>query len=175
VEVAFTEAGTVVNRLFRTERLTTTPPAGTGASILIVTVTVDPPTTLGLENVKLATPGARTVKVPVSTVPLPEVAVMVAVMFALTLTVVIGKLTELLPAAIVTDAGTMADGLLVAGESLSFSLKVIPPGPAGLCREIVPVEFPCPPTTDEGLMAIENGTELIVRVAVTPSVVGELR
>jgi len=76
--------------------------------------------------------------------------------------VVISKLTVLAPADTVTDAGTVAAGLLL------FNATMAPPVGAGAVRVTVPVE-PEPPMTVAGSTFTElrdAGTGLTVRMAV---------
>jgi len=76
--------------------------------------------------------------------------------------VVISKLTVLAPADTVTDAGTVAAGLLL------FNATMAPPVGAGAVRVMVPIE-PVPPMTAVGLTLTElraAGTGLTVKVAV---------
>jgi hypothetical protein len=88
-----------------------------------------------------------------------SVAVIVDVVFAPTLTVVTVNVAEVAPAAIVTDAGT------VALEPLAVSVTVKPPAPAGLATDTVPVEL-AGPMTVVGLSDSVNEGIVTVRVAV---------
>ncbi len=88
------------------------------------------------------------------------VAVIVAEVEVDTATVVTVNVVLVAPAAIVTEAGT------VALELLELKLTVTPPDPAALGRLTVPVEE-FPPATVVGLrVSPERPAVLIVRVAV---------
>jgi len=120
-----TEAPTVATAVLFEVVETTMPPVG--AAGVIVTVAVDefPPTTDVGFNVRPVTAGALTSRTAVLVVPGME-AVMVALVLVETPTVVIVQLPTVWPAAIVTDAGTVAEG------SLEERVTITPPAGAGV-------------------------------------------
>ena len=77
-----------------------------------------------------------------------RVAVIVAVVCALTPVVVTANVAVVCPAGTVTDAGT------VAAATLLLVVTTVPVAPAGPLRVTVPVE-PLPPNTDDGLKVSE--------------------
>jgi len=160
-----TDAGGVVCEL-EAERLTTMPPVGAALLIVTVPVVLLPPRTVVGFNVKPVSTGALTAKVAVA-VAEPVVAVIVSDLLADTATVVAVNVPVFCPAAIVIDAGTVAEA------SLDDSVTVIPPVGAMPVKVAVPVEETPPPTV-AGLSAtvVITGV-LIVSVAVSgfPSLV----
>jgi len=101
-----TLAGTVAALVALDDNVTTNPPVGAGLEIVTVPVSVDPPRTDGFAKVTVVTVGAVTVKVAFAVEPFTD-AVIVEVEFAPTASVLIAKLAEFEPAAIVTVAGTV--------------------------------------------------------------------
>ena len=86
--------------------------------------------------------------------------VIVALVLDETAVVLTVNVAEVAPAAIVTEAGT------VALAKLDVRLTTVPPGPAGPFRVAVPVEG-LPPMTDEGArVRLVSAAGLIVSVAV---------
>ena len=153
-----TEAGTVALALLLL-KVTTRPPVG--AALLTVTVPVEgfPPTTeVGLRTSDEAV-GAVIVRFAVADWPFAE-AVIVAVALAATGVVETVNVALVPPEATVTEAGTVAETLLL--ERLTTN----PPAAAGLDRVTVPV-LEEPPTTEVGLRtSVEIAGAVMVRVAV---------
>lgn len=139
-----TVAGTAEEALL-SARATTKPPVG--AALLSVTVPCDatPPTTeVGLSATAVSV-GALTARFTVCAV-LCAVALIAAVLFVVTPSVVTVKVPVVAPAAIVSVAGR------VALASLEVRATVAPPAGAALVRVTVPVEV-APPSTDVGSRA----------------------
>jgi hypothetical protein len=137
------------------------PPAGAAESRVTVPVELAPPLTLvGLTFRVESVPAAVIVSEAFFVVPL-NAPLMVAVAVAVTVRVVTGNVAEVWPAATVTEAGTVAFGLLLE------SATAIPPAGAAPLSFAVPVEE-FPPTTDVGLsVTLESATfGVIVRAAV---------
>jgi len=124
-------------------RLTFAPAAG--AVPLRVTVPVDesPPATLEGSRVRVASTAGVILRAPLTEAPLAE-AVTFALVVALTPMVAPVKEANVLPAAMVTVAGTLR------AVELEASLTESPPLAAGDPMEIVPVDE-SPPTTVVGL------------------------
>ena len=140
-----TVAGTVPAAVLPEVRATTNPPVG--AALVIVTVPVEavpPVTAVGL-NVSPERVGAVSARAAEALVPFTE-AEMLAVAFAPTATVVTVKVAVVVPAATVTEAGTVAAALSDA------RLTVKPPTGALPVRVTVAVEG-LPPTKDVGFNA----------------------
>ena len=123
-------------------RLTTTPPAGAGASMVIVAVDVLPPATDVGESVTDTGAGPRTVSDVVTVTPL-FVALSVAVALLWINVVVTLNVAVDAPAATVTLAGT------VAAARLDDTVTTRPPAGAGPDSVTVPVAD-APPRTDAG-------------------------
>ena len=159
-----TEAATVAAEVDELLRVTTLPlgPAGLLRVTVPVIVTLQPPTTVEDDKARLDTVAAVIVSVEV-TDALPIVAVMVALAFADTATVVTVKVPVLAPAAIVTDAGTVALVLLDLSDTTN------PPVGAMLLIVTEPVDVD-PPSTDVG----ETVTLLTVGAVIAKEAVDEL-
>jgi hypothetical protein len=141
-----TDAGTVAAALLLF-KATGVPPGA--AMPLSVTVPVDefPPfTEVGLRLNDRSAAG-EIVSLAVGAA-LFRVAVIVAVVCALTPVVVTANVAVVCPAGTVTDAGT------VAAATLLLVVTTVPVAPAGPLRVTVPVE-PLPPNTDDGLKVSE--------------------
>lgn len=135
------------------------PPAGAGLLIVIVPVEVAPPETEVGFSERVATVGAVRAKFAFADDAL-ELAVMFAVAFAATGTVVTAKVPEVVPAGIVPVAGTVTAGLL------ERSATDRPPAGAAELIVIVPVE-PTPPITVVGFKdSVNTVGPFTVRVAV---------
>ena len=130
-----TLAGTVPMVVDDDARVTTAPPIGAALVRVTVPVTVLPPVTAVTTVVRLDKTAAGGVTVMVA-VPLElfVVAVMVAFVFAFTVPAVIVKLAVRVPAATVTDTGTLA-----TAESLDERLTTLPPTGALVDKVTVPV------------------------------------
>ena len=142
------------------ESVITKPPVG--AALLMVTVPVDdfPPTTLAGLRVSDTRVGGLMVIAPVCVIE-PSVPLMTAVVCDATANVLMVKVAEDLPEATVTDAGTVAELLLLD------SLTTKPPDGAAAVRVAVPIAD-APPTTLAGATFTETSVGgLIVRVAFT--------
>jgi hypothetical protein len=126
------------------ESVTTNPPVGAGALIVTVPVTLVPIRPLvGLTDTADAAGG---VTVTVADFELPgTVAVMVAVVFALTEVVVTVAVVDVAPAGTIAVAGTLAEPLLLERATET------PAAPAAAFSVIVAVEFCAPPRTLVGL------------------------
>jgi len=154
--------------------VTVAPPAGAAPFNVTVPVELFPPTTdvgflVSVDNV-----GALTVRVVVRATP--YVPVIVTEVFTATGVVVMVKVADRAPAAIVTLAGTCAADVL-----LLLSVTTAPAGGAAPLRVTVPVEL-LPPTTEVGDRVTEDKDAdatvsvafvLVPRVAVTTEVVVE--
>ena len=136
-----TLAGTVASAMDELSA-TTTPPAGAGASMVIVAVDDFPPATDVGESVTDTGAGPRTVSDVVTVTPL-LVALSVAMAFVVMGVVVTGKVAVVAPATTVTLAGTVADARLDAKST------TLPPVGAGPDNVTVPVDD-APPRTDVG-------------------------
>jgi hypothetical protein len=122
-EAIVTEPGTVAS-FELLERVTTTPEEGAGPVRVTVPVDELPPVTAeGLRVTEVKT-GASIVRAAVLETE-PALIVIVADVLAATGLVVIGNVTDVLPAGIVTEPGTPAEGELLD------SSKVNPPAGAG--------------------------------------------
>jgi len=164
------------------ERDTAIPPVGAGPVRDTVPAELEPPTTDVGFRVTLSRVGTATVSVAVFVVA-PRVALMVAVIFAVTAVVAVVNVADVLPEATVTDAGTVTP----LATSLLERVTTVPPAGAGPDRVTVPDEL-APPVTDVGFRAalssvgavtvsaavlvVEPRTALIVAetLAVTPVV-----
>jgi len=153
-----TVAGTVTAALLEL-RVTTVPPVGAAPVIVTVPVELVPPATLaGLKLSALIT-GVVTVRTADAEVLLNAAEI---VEVPLTANVVIGKVAVVLPAATVTEAGTVAAAVL---EDVRVTIS--PPVPAALARVTVPVEGVTPATV-EGLRLTDSTVAAVtVRVFVT--------
>lgn len=141
-----TVAGTVATVVVPDESVTLKPPAGAGLEMATVPVDGVPPgTDVGFSDRPL-TVGAVTVRVVCCGVPVPRVAVIVAVAFVATAVVVIGKVAVGWPAVTETDPGTVAE------PAFDDRVTVSPPAGAGPLSVTVPVEA-VPPTTEVGFTA----------------------
>ncbi len=123
-------------------RATTKPPVGAALPIVSVPVELEPPNSAVGDITKPVTFGAVSVTDP-DTESAFAVPVMLTVRFAATATVVAVNVADVAPLAIVTEAGTVNDGLLLESETTK------PPVGAAESRVIVPVEL-TPPTTVVG-------------------------
>jgi len=126
-----------------------------------VPVEPDPPTTeAGFSETLESAAGGLMVRAAVLVTPL-YTPLIVAVAADVTARVVTGNVAEVWPAATLTDAGTVADALLLDRAT------VAPPAGAGPVSVAVPVD-PDPPTTDAGFSeTLESATAgVIVRSAV---------
>jgi hypothetical protein len=134
--------GTVVMEVLLLERVTTDPPAGAGP--LSVTVTVDElhPVTLDGFSVSEVSTGGSTVMDAVCVTPL-KTAEMTAVVAAATALVVTVNVVLVVPSAMVTVSGTLAEGSLLDKETTA------PPVGVGPLSVTVPVEE-LPPVTAVG-------------------------
>jgi hypothetical protein len=93
-------------------------------------------------------------------VVLPRTALIVTFVGALTPVVLIAKVAVVLPAATLTDAGTVAAALPLVSDT------AVPPVPAGPLKVTVPVD-PVPPVKVVGLKVTEDkAAGVTVRVAV---------
>ena len=130
-----TLAGTVPMVVDEDARVTTAPPVGAGDVNTTVPVTGTPPVTAVTTVVRVDKTAAGGVTVMVA-VPLElfVVAVMVAFVFAFTVPAVIVNVAVRVPAATVTDTGTLATLAL-----LDERLTTLPPTGALVDRVIVPV------------------------------------
>lgn len=157
-----TEAGTVAAALLLE---TTTVEPAVGAGPLSVTVPVEdapPIKELGLTATE-ETPGEFTVRVAIFETA-PRVEVIVTLAETETAVVPIENVADDLPEAIVTETGTVADGLLLNNET------TMPEGPAGPVRVTVPMEG-LPPTTAAGFNErAESVATVTVRFAVCVTV-----
>jgi hypothetical protein len=154
-----TLAGTVSALVLLLDSVTTKPPVGAGALIVTVPVTLVPiRPVVGLTDTAEAAGG---VTVNVADFELPDtVAVMVAMVFALTELVVTVAVVDVAPAGTVTVAGTLAEPLLLERAT------VTPAAPAAALSVIVAVEFCAPPRTLVGpSVSVETVYGLSVRLA----------
>jgi hypothetical protein len=157
-----TEDGTVAE-LELLANVTFKPPVGAGSFKVAVPVEEVPPDTLAGLRVTEAKPGGVIVKVAVTEAPV-ILAVIVAVFCAETTTVLTVKVAEVLPAATVTLAGT------VAVVELLDSFTTIPPVKAAPVSVTVPVDE-APPAKVLGLkLTLDRVAAVIVRVAVWDAV-----
>jgi hypothetical protein len=169
-----TLAGTCAAEVLLLCRVTTAPPAGAAPVRVTVPVELFPPTTEDGVRVREESVGALIV----SAVDLltPYVPVIVAVVLATTGVVVMVKVADRAPAAIVTLRGTCAAGVL-----LLIKVTTAPTVGAAPLRVTVPVEL-LPPTTEIGdgvtedrdaAVTVSVAFVLVPRVAVTMEVVVE--
>ena len=130
-----TLAGTVPMVVDEDARVTTAPPVGAGDVNTTVPVTGTPPVTDVTTVVRLdkTAAGGVTVMVAVPVDPF-VVAVIVTLVFALTVPAVIVNVAVRVPAATVTETGTLA-----TAESLDERLTTLPPTGALVERVTVPV------------------------------------
>ena len=160
-----TLAGTVASVMDELSA-TTTPPAGAGASMVIVAVDDFPPATDVGESVTEMGAGPRTVSDVVTITPL-LVALSVAMAFVAMGVVVTGKVAVVAPATTVTLAGTDAAARLDANSTTR------PPVGAGPDNVTVPVDD-APPRTDVGdtvtLAATGATTVSVTDLLTVPSV-----
>lgn len=174
VKVAFVADGDtaadagVVNNALLSERVTTVPPVG--AAILRVTVQLLTPleaSVAGLHVNAVGTAEARSPSEKATEAPF-RLAVMVAVLAALTAEAVAAKPAVLLPAVTVTDAGVVTDALL------SDRVTSAPPVGAAPVRVTVHVAA-AGPLTDAGLqLKADTSTECgtVTRPPVAEDVTG---
>lgn len=157
-----TEAGTVAAAL-SDERLTVNPACGAGLFRVTVPVDVPPPRTDVGETTTLVGFGAKRVRAPDLDAPF-KVAEMLAVVSATTLTVETVKVADLAPAAMDTEAGTVALDLSEA------RVTVRPLAGAALLRLTVPVDVP-PPRREDGLRVTEVtvGAEIVSAPEAAPT------
>jgi hypothetical protein len=142
-----TVSGTIAEELLL-DSAAVMPPAGAGAFRVNVPVDGDPPVTdVGLNDTEDSPAPAVMVSAAVLTTLL-YVPVIVAVADDVTAIVVTVKFAAVLPAATVTLAGTVAEGLLLNNTT------VMPPAGAAAFRVTVPVEE-TPPITEAGLSVNE--------------------
>jgi len=154
-----TVAGTVA--AVRPEvRLTESPPVGAAPVRVTVPVELVPPVTEVGFKLTVESTGALTVRVAVAET-LFAVAVIVAVWFDPTATVVAVNVADVLPAATVTEAGT------VTAELLEVSVTAKPPVGAGPFRVTVPVELVPPDTVVGFIETLDATVASTVRVPVT--------
>jgi hypothetical protein len=129
------------------DRLTTVPPAGAGHSSITVPVTLAGPVTgFGLK-LRDSTAVGRTFKAALF-VTVPKIAFTIPLCVAATGTVVMAKDLLVVPAGIVTLAGTRVAAML------SESWTTTPPAGAGAAKVTVPVK-PLHPATTEALSLSE--------------------
>jgi len=130
-----TLAGTVPIVVDEDESVTTAPPAGAGFVNVTVPVTAKPPVTAATLVVTLdkTAGGGVTVRVAVPVLPL-VVAVIVALVLEFTVPAVIVNVAVRVPAATVTDTGTLATAAL-----LDERLTTLPPTGALVDKVTVPV------------------------------------
>ena len=147
-----TLAGTVPIVVDEDARVTTAPPVGAGEVKTTVPVTSTPPVTAVTTVVRVDKAAAGGVTVMVA-VPLElfVVAVMFALVLALTVPAVIMKVAVRVPAATVTDTGTLATLAL-----LDESVTTLPPTGALVERVIVPVVVPRLATLDAANVILET-------------------
>jgi hypothetical protein len=154
-----TLAGTVAADVLLLASLTTTPPVAAGPLMVAVPVEVAPPTTEVGFKVTDERVGALTVSVAVLETD-PSFAVIVAVTFAAIAMVLTVKVLEALPEATVTDAGTVADVVLLV------RLTTVPADGAAPVRVTVPVDELPPMTVVGESVREDNASGLTVSVAV---------
>ena len=169
-----TFAGTWAAAVLLLCKVTETPPVGAAPVSVTVPVELLPPTTDVGVLVSVDNVGALTVSVVVRVTPyVPEI---VTEVFAVTGVVVMVKVADRAPAAIVTLAGTCAADVL-----LLLKVTTAPTVGAAPLRVTVPVEL-LPPTTEVGDRVTEDKDAavtvsvafvLVPRVAVTTEVVVE--
>jgi hypothetical protein len=130
-----TLAGTVPIVVDEDESVTTAPPAGAGFVNVTVPVTAKPPVTAAtlVATLDKTAGGGVTVRVAVPVLPL-VVAVIVALVLAFTVPAVIVNVAVRVPAATVTDTGTLATAKL-----LDERLTTLPPTGALVDKVTVPV------------------------------------
>jgi len=139
-----TDAGGVTAALFE-DRVTTAPPAGAAeASVTVLLPNDKPPTIPAPPSLSVTVLAAVTEMVAVCELPL-TLAVMTEVPLVATASVVTVNVPEVAPAAIVTEAGTVATDVVPEER-----LTVNPPAGAAELIVTVPVEEPAP-VTDVGL------------------------
>jgi hypothetical protein len=160
-----TEAGTVAFELLLLS-VTTAPPDGAGPlSVTVFKVVGVPPKTDAGDSVTAEGTGGRTVNVDVA-VTLPYVAEIVTGVLAATAKVVMENAGDTdAPAATVTEAGTIAAGLLLV------RVTTAPPAGAGPLSVTVFKVVDVPPRTDPGDSVTAKGTggtTVNVAVTVTP-------
>jgi len=160
-----TEAGTVAAGLLLVS-VTTAPPAGANPlSVTVFKVVGVPPKIVPGDNVRPDGLGGCTVKMPVEVTP-PYVAEIVTAVLAATAEVVMLNAGETdAPAVTVTEAGTVAAGLLLV------SVTAAPPAGAGPLSVTVLAVVAVPPTTDTGdkiTAEAPGGNTVKVAVAVVP-------
>lgn len=142
------------------DKATTDPPVGAGASRVTVPIEVAPPRTEVGSRVTLASADEGVIASVVVAVAVPNLAVIVAEVAAVTVDVVVVKVANEEPAGTVTLAGTTALVLLEVNETAA------PPEPACPVNVTVPVED-LPPRTDGGAIAtLRSVAGVTVRVAV---------
>ena len=120
---------------------TTVPPLGAMLESVTVPLTCEPPATVLGDKTTLVTRGAVIFSVPLAIRPFWLAEIVTAVLFATAIVVTLTE-TDVVPAAIVAVAGT------VAAAELLLSITVIPPAGAGRDAEIVAVDDVPPATVD---------------------------
>jgi hypothetical protein len=141
------------------ERLTTAPPVPAGVLKVIVPVAETPPTSsFGLRVSPLIVVEGLIVRVAVWVTP--NVALILAVWVAATLSVLTVKVAEVVPAAMLTDAGTVAFVLLDARATET------PPVGAALLSVTVPVDVAPASTVVGANVRPATLSDVIVSVAV---------
>jgi hypothetical protein len=144
-----TLVGTVSAVVLLLETETTIPPAGAGALIVTVPVTIAPTRPdVGLTDTA-ETAGGVTVTAAVFALP-DTVAVIVAVVVMPTGFDITVAVTDVAPAGTVTVAGTLAAALLLD------RVTATPPVPAAALMVMVAVPFWAPPRSVVGLIASED-------------------
>jgi hypothetical protein len=154
-----TLAGTVPIVVDEDESVTTAPPVGAALVNTTVPVTVLPPVTAVTTVVRVdkAAAGGVTVMVAVPVDPF-VVAVIVALVFAFTVPAVIVNVAVRVPAATVTDTGTLA-----TAELLDERLTTFPPTGALVDRVTVPVVVPRLATLDAANVILETfGPKMLI-------------
>lgn len=147
-----TEAGTVAAVLLLVS-VTTAPPFAAGPlSVTTFKVVELPPTTDVGDSITAVGVGASTVKVAVTVNPLYAAEIVTGVLVATAKVAIVNTGEIIAPAAIVTEAGTVAIGLLLD------SVTIAPPTGAGALSETVFEVVGVPPTAIAG----DNATELTV-------------
>ena len=145
-------AGTLAEAL-SLDRETSTPPAGAADPSVTVPVAFScPPTTadgaIPKEEIVPA-PAPEGLSVSPAATLFVDVAVIANDVVLPTADVVTGKFPDVCPCAITMLAGTLAAALLLERVTRT------PPAPAADASVTVPVEFACPPITDEGARSSE--------------------
>ena len=163
-----TEAGTVAAGLLLVS-VTTAPPAGAGPLSVTVFKVVDvPPRTDAGDSVTAEGTGGSTIKVAVTVNPLYVAEIVTGVLAATAKVVMVNAAETDAPAAIVTEAGTVALGLLL--ESVTTAL----PAGAGPLSVTVFTTVDVPPITEAGDNVTTETVTLLLTVTDTPVLLLEL-